>query len=272
GDQLAVEPAVGKHPATRHVARRQLAEHVAQQPDDVDLAVGGLGPGVGLRDLALHIPGLHVEARAGARLDVAARDQPVVGLHHGEPRYAVLGREAPDRWHARPRPHQSLVDTAGIVGDDPLDQRAIAIRPQDVARDLDRGPAGLRAGRGADVGVSNPLVHVASSVRARRPNRPPSVPVRILTGLHTRTGRPWATVMAERPCHPGLCLSERPLERTEATRPCHHCRMQSWPYPTLLADIGGTNVRFALAEEAGATPTDLAVLGTAHPPPLADAR
>lgn len=47
--------------------------------------------------------------------------------------------------------------------------------------------------------------------------------------------------------------------------------MQSWPYPTLLADIGGTNVRFALAEEAGATPTDIAVLRTAHHPDLADA-
>jgi glucokinase len=47
--------------------------------------------------------------------------------------------------------------------------------------------------------------------------------------------------------------------------------MEAWPYPTLLADIGGTHVRFALADRPGGEPACIDVLDTAEHPDLATA-
>ena len=47
--------------------------------------------------------------------------------------------------------------------------------------------------------------------------------------------------------------------------------MNHWSYPTLLADVGGTSVRFAIATAAGAPPSGIRTLRTADYPSLAAA-
>lgn len=47
--------------------------------------------------------------------------------------------------------------------------------------------------------------------------------------------------------------------------------MNDWTYPTLLADVGGTNIRFAIAEEAQAPPVLVRVLPTAGHASLTEA-
>ena len=51
----------------------------------------------------------------------------------------------------------------------------------------------------------------------------------------------------------------------------HHRPMDAWPYPTLLADVGGTNIRFAIAEQAHALPAHVRVLSTKDHAGLAEA-
>jgi glucokinase len=46
-------------------------------------------------------------------------------------------------------------------------------------------------------------------------------------------------------------------------QPWHHRAMDRWTYPTLLADVGGTNIRFAICPAAQAAPVMLRVLPTA---------
>ena len=47
--------------------------------------------------------------------------------------------------------------------------------------------------------------------------------------------------------------------------------MDAWKYPTLLADVGGTNIRFAICRAAHAAPELLRVLSTAAHRSLAEA-
>ena len=138
GNQFAVQPVGGQQAGARHLVRRMLAEHVAHQPDHVEMLrhrfAGGRKADADRRALA------HIEAGTAPRLQESLRYQPVVGLDHGKAGNTVGFCELPDRRHARAAAQQPLFDARFDGTHDLVHERFAGLARQDLGcRDAQLG-------------------------------------------------------------------------------------------------------------------------------------
>mgnify|MGYP000075377223 CR=1 FL=1 len=101
---------------------------LADAANSADALTAGLNNTAAAADGAGRLgPARHVEAGAPARLQVAHRNQLVVGLDHGEARHAVVLGKLADRRQARAGAQDAVVDAGAHGGDDLVHQRGGAV-------------------------------------------------------------------------------------------------------------------------------------------------